>query len=104
MIAPPKTFAAAAVNPSSTLVRMGDMRGKNIRKSAVGLGHRIRMLPNAAEEALQESGVGNLSACSALKLCWGPPARLDRHSYSLVHSSQISGAAITDSDILVCDS
>ncbi len=32
MIAPPKTFAAAAVSPSSTLVRMGDMREKDSRK------------------------------------------------------------------------
>src|ERR1019366_9078226 len=34
MMAPPKTFAAAAVSPSSTLVRMGDMRKKDIRKEA----------------------------------------------------------------------
>jgi hypothetical protein len=30
-MAPPKTLAPAAVNPSSTLVKMGDMREKNIR-------------------------------------------------------------------------
>src|ERR1022692_2922041 len=35
MMAPPKTFAPAAVNPSSKLVRMGDMRKKNIRLRAV---------------------------------------------------------------------
>src|SRR5208283_1060223 len=31
MMAPPNTFAPAAVSPSSTLVRMGDMREKNSR-------------------------------------------------------------------------
>src|SRR3984893_18489826 len=31
MMAPPNTFAPAAVSPSSKLVRMGDMRRKNIR-------------------------------------------------------------------------
>src|ERR1017187_6481373 len=36
MMAPPKTFAAAAVSPSSTLVRMGDIRKKDIRKEAKG--------------------------------------------------------------------
>src|SRR5258708_14774300 len=34
MMAPPNTLAAAAVSPSSTLVRMGDMRKKNIRLQA----------------------------------------------------------------------
>src|SRR3981189_3334307 len=32
MMAPPNTFAPAAVSPSSRLVRMGDMRKKNSRK------------------------------------------------------------------------
>src|SRR6266849_3581777 len=34
MMAPPNTFAPAAVSPSSKLVRMGDMRKKNIRLQA----------------------------------------------------------------------
>src|SRR5258708_11552745 len=34
MMAQPKTLAPAAVSPSSTLVRMGDMRKKNIRLQA----------------------------------------------------------------------
>src|SRR5713101_6585754 len=34
MMAPPNTCAPAAVSPSSKLVRMGDMRKKNIRLQA----------------------------------------------------------------------
>src|ERR1700687_299015 len=38
MMAPPNTFAPAAVSPSSKLVRMGDMRRKNIRLRLVSCG------------------------------------------------------------------
>ena len=48
-MAPPKTFAPAAVNPSSTLVRMGDMRKKDIRLRAV---HRLPVETRLAASGL----------------------------------------------------
>src|SRR5208282_6539361 len=45
MMAPPNTFAPAAVSPSSKLVRMGDMRKEDIRLRATRCGACLRIVP-----------------------------------------------------------
>src|SRR5204862_5409182 len=58
MMAPPKTFAAAAVRPSRTLRRMGCMRGRIIpvprfQFFVMVLRSRLGGRPDSADEAVQ---------------------------------------------------
>src|ERR1700730_3974207 len=53
MMAPPNTFAPAAVSPSSKLVRMGDMRRKNVRLRLVSCRDAARRVSSRARETRQ---------------------------------------------------